>query len=963
MSRAPWWVSVTVVPGLVLLSALAVIWQEVRTSALQSMVGVRLSQAVVTEHRLSPPSSTPLFDGPDGPWDRARGYAARSIIVERLQGQGFEVVALARPHEVGRSSELAGWTYPIFEMQPRAGLHITDRAGRTLERWRYPEVVWEQPPSLALHAARLLENRALAERPHPFTNPAVDWTRLGVATLSQVRARLGSDAPAIGGSTLAVQMEKFRHSPGGRTSDSSEKARQMLTAWLRTYHHGRDADAWAEQIAIDWINSVPLGHRTGYGPVQGVFEGMWAWFGRPPEVVAQALEPGDDDALRAQVERELLALIIAQQRPARYLPAGIDALERRVDALINALVDEGYMSRDWGHVIASRSLRVASPPSKGPEERGSPHLSALAVRQWGTLSGEERALMRQRHARVTATYDAALQEALRREIEAARPPARTSVTIFARSAGRLEPRAIVDTEPRVVDLSTEGRVDLGSTSKLRVLISYLSAIEQAYEAQRAGRPAAQDSLSRFVARELAADPGLSVSQLLERALQRPVSADPNEVFYTGGGPHEFQNVNPEHDARYFNVASAFVASANLPFVRLLDEVVAYHAHRIYGAPIEAVVAGEHPRFEELRERHLQMSAERLVRDAYFRHHRSDLPTMATRAMAGLEPTEARCARLRRAIGPAATLGDEHPCTDVDLDATTDAEIDPWDAQDPLELAAIAALVEDPEASLTDVMLATAESRGAARDWIAAQASTLDTRRGVHYAIEEEVFAELQQEWARAGYPFERLTPSLATALGSSGDRPASLARLVAAVREGGLVPVLSHVKLVRLFEGTPYETWLRPAEAQPVRAFGPEVAGAVERLLVRVAERGTGHASQGPWQTEAGSWEVGGKTGTSDHVLLVRDRSGRIIERRTVARSGAWVFFAGPCVVGTVVMFEQGEDAATHHFHGGDAAELSRAVLRAIEATDADQHLCEMPAGAAEASSAGDTTNSGDLDE
>ncbi|RDV39014.1 hypothetical protein DV096_00115 [Bradymonadaceae bacterium TMQ3] len=962
MSRAPWWVSVTVVPGLVLLSALAVIWQEVRTSAMQSMVGVKVSQAVVTPYRLSPPSSSPLVDGPDGPWDHARGYAERSAIVERLQDQGFEVVLLARPHERARNSALVGWTYPIFEIQPQAGVHITDRAGRTLERWRYPEVVWERPPPLALNAARLLENRALADRAHPFTNPAVDWTRLGVATVSQVRAHLGSDAPAIGGSTLAVQMEKFRHSPGGRTSSSSEKARQMLTAWLRTYHHGREADAWAEQLAMDWINSVPLGHRHGYGPVQGVFEGMWAWFGRPPEVVEHALKPGENDAFRAQVERELLALIIAQQRPARYLPGGLDALERRVDALINVLVEEGHMTRDWGHVIASRSLNVGKPPAKRAHQGGDTHLSALAARQWGALSGEERAVMRQRHARVTMTYDAALQDALRREIEAAQPPARTSVTIFARSAGGLEPRAIVDTEPRVVDLSTEGRVDLGSTSKLRVLISYLSGVEQAYQAQSAGQPAANDPLSRFVARELANEPGLPLTDVLQRALQRPISADPDEVFYTGGGPHEFQNVNPEHDSRYFNVASAFVASANLPFVRLLHEVVAYHAHRIFGVPIEAVVAGEHPRFEELRERHLQMSAERLVRDAYFYHHRSDLPTMARRALTGLEPTEARCARLRRAIGSAAELPVSHPCASTEVDAA-DVDIDPWDEQDPLELATIAALTEDPEASLTEVMLATAGARSAARDWIAAQTSTTDTRRGIHYAIEEEVFGALQQEWARAGYPFERLTPSLATALGSSGDRPASLARLVAAVRGGGSVPALSHVRLVRLFEGTPYETWLRPTKTQPVRAFGPEVAAAVETLLIRVARRGTGHASGSPWHTGAARWEVGGKTGTSDHVLLVRDRAGRVIERRPVARSGAWVFFAGPCLVGTVVMYEEGEDAATHHFHGGDAAELSQAVLRAIEATDAEEHLCDAPDGSAEAFSPGDAVRSGTLDE
>src|SRR5690554_1888755 len=345
MSRAPWWVTVTVVLGLVMLSALLVVWQEVRTSAFQSAMGVRLARSAAPPPRVQSAKSPPSIEAPKGPWDQARGYAQHPELVERLQTHGFEVIAAAQsPVQAGLVSG-EHWFYPIYDLQPQVGLHLEDRAGRTLQRWSYPEVVWDSPPQLAMDAARLLENRALGRRAHPFTNPAVDWTRLGVATFSQVGARLGSDAPAIGGSTLAVQMEKFRHSPDGRTSSSAEKARQMLTAWLRTYRHGRQADPWAEQLVIDWINSVPLGHRAGYGPVHGVFEGLWAWFGRSPEDVEDALSVRAEDATRAQIEREMLALIVAQQRPARYLPNNLEALEGRVDRLVRELVQEGLVAR------------------------------------------------------------------------------------------------------------------------------------------------------------------------------------------------------------------------------------------------------------------------------------------------------------------------------------------------------------------------------------------------------------------------------------------------------------------------------------------------------------------------------------------------------------------------------------------------------------------------------------------
>ena len=43
-----------------------------------------------------------------------------------------------------------------------------------------------------------------------------------------------------GASTLATQIEKFRHSPGGRTPGVGEKFRQMFTASARAYRDARE---------------------------------------------------------------------------------------------------------------------------------------------------------------------------------------------------------------------------------------------------------------------------------------------------------------------------------------------------------------------------------------------------------------------------------------------------------------------------------------------------------------------------------------------------------------------------------------------------------------------------------------------------------------------------------------------------------------------------------------------------
>ncbi|MGV8333852.1 hypothetical protein ACV339_31220, partial [Pseudomonas aeruginosa] len=46
---------------------------------------------------------------------------------------------------------------------------------------------------------------------------------------------------------------------------------------------------------------------------------------------------------------------------------------------------------------------------------------------------------------------------------------------------------------------------------------------------------------------------------------------------------------------------------------------------------------------------------------------------------------------------------------------------------------------------------------------------------IRILLEVEAFLDLHQQWKKLGYPFDPLVPSYATALGSSGDRPAALA--------------------------------------------------------------------------------------------------------------------------------------------------------------------------------------------
>jgi membrane peptidoglycan carboxypeptidase len=75
-------------------------------------------------------------------------------------------------------------------------------------------------------------------------------------------------------------------------------------------------------------------------------------------------------------------------------------------------------------------------------------------------------------------------------------------------------------------------------------------------------------------------------------------------------------------------------------------------------------------------------------------------------------------------------------------------------------------------------------------------------------LEIEAFLDIHQRWQRVGYPFDHLVPSLATAIGSSGDRPAALAELIGIILNDGVRMPTLRIDSLHFAAGTPYETKL-----------------------------------------------------------------------------------------------------------------------------------------------------------
>ena len=102
-----------------------------------------------------------------------------------------------------------------------------------------------------------------------------------------------------------------------------------------------------------------------------------------------------------------------------------------------------------------------------------------------------------------------------------------------------------------------------------------------------------------------------------------------------------------------------------------------------------------------------------------------------------------------------------------------------------------------------------------------------------------------QDWKRQGYPFGRLVPSLATAIGSSGDRPNALGTLMGIILNDGVKQPTTDLERVHFGAGTPYDTEMAYRPEAPERVMSEEVAATLRRALTGVVDTGTATMARG----------------------------------------------------------------------------------------------------------------------
>ena len=309
---------------------------ELRSSWLQAHYFFRLATRL--DYKLEKGPSSSIRFPKSGPYDERLGYNKIPEYTKSLTSRGFVVTEQVRMSPTLLDSPLA----PIYAEKDQAGLTLLDYNQRLLYVLLSPTRVYtnfDSIPKILTDTLLFIEDKELLDSRYPMRNPAVNWSRLDRALFDQVLHAIHRQHDTPGASTLVTQIEKYRHSPEGRTSSIHEKFLQMDSASIRSYLQGMDNMANRRQIIVSYLNTVPLTARTGYGEVNGLGDGMWMWYGRDFHEFNHLLQMHGDEFLqqRAETYKQALSLIIAQRRPSYFLREGSPVLMRMTNHYLRLL--------------------------------------------------------------------------------------------------------------------------------------------------------------------------------------------------------------------------------------------------------------------------------------------------------------------------------------------------------------------------------------------------------------------------------------------------------------------------------------------------------------------------------------------------------------------------------------------------------------------------------------------------
>jgi membrane peptidoglycan carboxypeptidase len=974
LARSPW----TSLLGVALLAILAVA-HEMETSHIQSQYFVDLDRQIAAP--LKPGSSRSILFPDGGPYDQRMGYTALPRFISGLAANGYSVTDQSRwSPGLTRFVERGG--FAIYREKDQGGLEVLDRKGSDLYAARFPQTAYRDyasVPPLVVKSLLFTEDRYLLDVGTPERNGAIEWRRFAWAAFGRI-ARLGvSHFKAGGGSTLATQIEKFRHSPRGLTDGAGEKFRQVLTASARMYLDGPDTLARREQVVTTYLNSTPLASRPGYGEIIGLPDALWAWFGIANNDATRVLgqEPRDaaQRASKAQVYRDALSLILSARRPDYYLIEHRGRLEALTDRYLRMLSRAGVIDprlRDAA-LKAKLNFRTQPPPSAVSSFNTQRAVESVRNSLVSLLGLPDLYRLDRLDLKVHTTTDAATQARVSTFLEKLSDPAFLSAqgmigrqllgdadpakvtysfVLYERQGNHNELRVRADSLNQPFDINSGALLMMGSTAKLRTLATYLEIVHELHgQLSQRTRPellriaaTAQDPLTFWAATYLSKARDRGLQPMLDAAMARHYSGAPG-AFFTGSGEQGFGNFDKWENKSNPTIASAFQHSINLAFVRLLRDIVTFY--EVENVPTRSRLLTD-PSDPE-RRAYLQHFVDEDGRGFLYRFYKRFAGQTPDQMMGQMvrqtRPQTGPLAALYLAVHPNASFVELRSFLAARLRRTRVSDQEVWRVlktdsparlswQDlgyvsgvhPLELWLARYRDAHPSASWNEVANASGDVRQQVYSWLfRGNLRRQDVR--IKILLERAAFDRILDQWRSLGYPFEHLVPSLGTAVGASGDVPDALASLMATILNDGVELPTESMTQLRFAANTPYDTALSKKATHPVRVMAPEIARTLRGVLAGVVTDGTASRLRGTYlQPDGNPLPIGGKTGTGDNRADRFTRGGGMIESRVLDRTATFVFFLGDRYFGTVTAYVPAPEAGRYHFSSALAVQLLKAL-------------------------------------
>jgi membrane peptidoglycan carboxypeptidase len=728
----------------------------------------------------------------------------------------------------------------------------------------------------------------------------------------------------------------------------------------------------SRQIALDYINSVPLAAISSYGEIFGLGDGLWAWYASELKDITKILNTMDlakHPILlkeKAVALKQVLSLFLAHRRPTDFLLRNRELLEVKCNAYIRLLFKEGIITEALMRPMLEAMLKFRESPLPRPKKNLVEQKTANCLRTQllSLLNIDSLFILDRLDASVKSTLDLDTQIAVTREmmkfhdenwiksknldgprmLEKGDPKKIIySFTLYEKTTQGNLLRVQTDNYNQPFNFNLGSKLNLGSTAKLRTLIHYLEIVAELHEryhglnkkrlSQLKSAPA--DKISQWAVSYLLRTGDKAIGAMLNSALDRKYSASPYQAFFTGGGLHRFSNFNKKDNQRTMSVRIGFRRSVNLMFIRLMRDITNYHIFQGDSFSYDMLRNADHPKRKEYLDRFVEYESGLFIHKFYTKYSATPQQKKLQLLHDAIRPSSFRTAALYRFVFPDMNLDDyqerlqKNQLSDVQLKKPEISRLyfkyNPQKRSlsdfayivgiHPLELWLGTYLYHHPDADYEEVYQKSKSARLDAYGWLFRTSRKSKQDKRIRITLERDAFDSIHKAWQRLGYPFKKLVPSYATAIGSSADRPEALAEIMGIIISEGVYKPAHLIQEITFAGDTPYETHFvrRPAKAK--RVLHPEIAHIIKKALFNVVEKGTARrVYQAFFNDEGTRLPVGGKTGTGDNRHKKLDRDGRVISSKVINRTATFAFIIGDRFFGNITAYVPGPQAGEYSF-------------------------------------------------